>query len=178
MKKIGGEAGIRTRGTEYIPYNGLAIRRFRPLSHLSAISRPRTSFPRAPDYDRGIAAPQAFRHALSSPGRRTLLTFQIARATIRTRFTDPQSSGKSSAVDGSSGGRKPVHGAGSSSRKVPESDCPGKAVRGFSLDWFSIGLVFHWAGFLLDECLLVASDTPSDRPESCLNYAPISWFEG
>ena len=32
----GGEAGIRTLGTGFSPYNGLANRRFRPLSHLTA----------------------------------------------------------------------------------------------------------------------------------------------
>jgi hypothetical protein len=32
----GGEAGIRTLGTGLSPYNGLANRRFRPLSHLTA----------------------------------------------------------------------------------------------------------------------------------------------
>src|SRR5687767_12853520 len=35
-KRIGGEAGIRTLGTGLSPYNGLANRRFRPLSHLTA----------------------------------------------------------------------------------------------------------------------------------------------
>ncbi len=30
-----GEGGIRTRGTRMNPYNGLANRRFQPLSHLS-----------------------------------------------------------------------------------------------------------------------------------------------
>src|SRR4051812_4795406 len=34
--KVGGEAGIRTLGTGLSPYNGLANRRFRPLSHLTA----------------------------------------------------------------------------------------------------------------------------------------------
>ncbi len=34
--KAGGEAGIRTRGAGVTPLNGLANRRFRPLSHLSA----------------------------------------------------------------------------------------------------------------------------------------------
>ncbi len=33
--KTGGEAGIRTLGTGVSPYNGLANRRFRPLSHLT-----------------------------------------------------------------------------------------------------------------------------------------------
>ncbi len=33
--KENGEAGIRTRGTGMTPYNGLANRRFQPLSHLS-----------------------------------------------------------------------------------------------------------------------------------------------
>jgi hypothetical protein len=32
---IGGERGIRTPGTPFQAYNGLAIRRFQPLSHLS-----------------------------------------------------------------------------------------------------------------------------------------------
>jgi hypothetical protein len=35
-REIGGEAGIRTLGTGISPYNGLANRRFRPLSHLTA----------------------------------------------------------------------------------------------------------------------------------------------
>lgn len=34
--KTGGEAGIRTLGRGLSPYNGLANRRFRPLSHLTA----------------------------------------------------------------------------------------------------------------------------------------------
>ena len=34
--QAGGEAGIRTLGTGFSPYNGLANRRFRPLSHLTA----------------------------------------------------------------------------------------------------------------------------------------------
>ena len=34
--KVGGEAGIRTLGTTLRSYNGLANRRFRPLSHLTA----------------------------------------------------------------------------------------------------------------------------------------------
>ena len=34
--QTGGEAGIRTLGTAFEPYNGLANRRFRPLSHLTA----------------------------------------------------------------------------------------------------------------------------------------------
>ena len=36
LAKAGGEAGIRTLGTGLSPYNGLANRRFRPLSHLTA----------------------------------------------------------------------------------------------------------------------------------------------
>ena len=35
IREINGEAGIRTRGTGITPYNGLANRRFQPLSHLS-----------------------------------------------------------------------------------------------------------------------------------------------
>ena len=35
LRKSGGEAGIRTLGTGLSPYNGLANRRFRPLSHLT-----------------------------------------------------------------------------------------------------------------------------------------------
>ena len=34
--KDGGEGGIRTLGTVNKSYNALAVRRFRPLSHLSA----------------------------------------------------------------------------------------------------------------------------------------------
>ena len=38
-----GEGGIRTRGTSLTPYNGLANRRFQPLSHLSGkTSQPTT----------------------------------------------------------------------------------------------------------------------------------------
>ena len=33
-----GEGGIRTRGTSLTPYNGLANRRFQPLSHLSGLT--------------------------------------------------------------------------------------------------------------------------------------------
>jgi len=47
-----------------------------------------------------------------------------------------------------------------------------------SVPWFSVGLTSCWTDFLLDECLLVASDTPSDRPVSRLNCARSSWFEG
>jgi hypothetical protein len=36
MRVTGGEAGIRTLGRVLKPYNGLANRRFRPLSHLTA----------------------------------------------------------------------------------------------------------------------------------------------
>ena len=39
--KTGGEAGIRTLGTGLSPYNGLANRRFRPLSHLTARGFPK-----------------------------------------------------------------------------------------------------------------------------------------
>ena len=34
--EIGGEAGIRTLGTAFRPYNGLANRRLQPLGHLTA----------------------------------------------------------------------------------------------------------------------------------------------
>ena len=37
-----GEGGIRTPGTGLNPYNGLANRRFKPLSHLSKANRNRT----------------------------------------------------------------------------------------------------------------------------------------
>ena len=37
--KENGEGGIRTRGTGLIPYNGLANRRFQPLSHLSGVQQ-------------------------------------------------------------------------------------------------------------------------------------------
>ena len=37
--EVGGEAGIRTLGTTLRSYNGLANRRFRPLSHLTADSQ-------------------------------------------------------------------------------------------------------------------------------------------
>ena len=33
---LGGEAGIRTLGTAFRPYNGLANRRLQPLGHLTA----------------------------------------------------------------------------------------------------------------------------------------------
>jgi hypothetical protein len=36
LANTGGEEGIRTPGTGLSPYNGLANRRFRPLSHLTA----------------------------------------------------------------------------------------------------------------------------------------------
>ena len=36
--EIGGEAGIRTLGTGFSPYNGLANRRLQPLGHLTAWS--------------------------------------------------------------------------------------------------------------------------------------------
>ena len=35
LKTSGGEGGIRTLGTGFSPYNGLANRRIRPLCHLS-----------------------------------------------------------------------------------------------------------------------------------------------
>src|SRR6266496_945607 len=35
--KIGGEAGIRTLGTGFSPYNGLANRRLQPLGHLTVM---------------------------------------------------------------------------------------------------------------------------------------------
>ena len=35
-REIGGEAGIRTLGTAFRPYNGLANRRLQPLGHLTA----------------------------------------------------------------------------------------------------------------------------------------------
>ncbi len=38
-QESGGEAGIRTLGRDLNPYNGLANRRFRPLSHLTATSK-------------------------------------------------------------------------------------------------------------------------------------------
>jgi hypothetical protein len=37
LKTSGGEGGIRTLGTGFIPYNGLANRRIRPLCHLSGV---------------------------------------------------------------------------------------------------------------------------------------------
>ena len=42
--KIGGEAGIRTLGTGLSPYNGLANRRFRPLSHLTGRENPQRGY--------------------------------------------------------------------------------------------------------------------------------------
>ena len=39
MSRSGGERGIRTLGRGLNPYNALAKRRFRPLSHLSVCSR-------------------------------------------------------------------------------------------------------------------------------------------
>ena len=36
VMKSGGEGGIRTPGTGFSPYNGLANRRIQPLCHLSA----------------------------------------------------------------------------------------------------------------------------------------------
>src|SRR5262245_19707327 len=39
IRAVGGERGIRTLGTGFNPYNGLANRRFRPLSHLSPALR-------------------------------------------------------------------------------------------------------------------------------------------
>jgi hypothetical protein len=38
FSNTGGEAGIRTQDQGLSPDNGLANRRFRPLSHLSALS--------------------------------------------------------------------------------------------------------------------------------------------
>jgi hypothetical protein len=35
-RTCGGEAGIRTLGTGFSPYNGLANRRLQPLGHLTA----------------------------------------------------------------------------------------------------------------------------------------------
>ncbi len=35
-KMLGGEAGIRTLGRGFSPYNGLANRRLQPLGHLTA----------------------------------------------------------------------------------------------------------------------------------------------
>ena len=37
LSGVNGEVGIRTRGTGINPYNGLANRRFQPLSHLSRL---------------------------------------------------------------------------------------------------------------------------------------------
>jgi hypothetical protein len=37
MLRNGGEAGIRTLGTGFSPYNGLANRRLQPLGHLTAL---------------------------------------------------------------------------------------------------------------------------------------------
>ena len=42
--KDGGEAGIRTLGTGLSPYNGLANRRFRPLSHLTGVRDERRGY--------------------------------------------------------------------------------------------------------------------------------------
>ncbi len=36
MQESGGEGGIRTPGTRFSAYNGLANRRLQPLGHLSA----------------------------------------------------------------------------------------------------------------------------------------------
>ena len=36
LRLTGGEAGIRTLGTGFSPYNGLANRRLQPLGHLTA----------------------------------------------------------------------------------------------------------------------------------------------
>ena len=36
IERSGGEGGIRTLGTGFSPYNGLANRRLQPLGHLSA----------------------------------------------------------------------------------------------------------------------------------------------
>ena len=38
VMKSGGEGGIRTPGTRFSAYNGLANRRLKPLGHLSAAS--------------------------------------------------------------------------------------------------------------------------------------------
>ena len=37
LNTTGGEGGIRTPGTGFSPYNGLANRRLKPLGHLSAM---------------------------------------------------------------------------------------------------------------------------------------------
>ena len=45
-----GEVGIRTRDTDLTPYNGLANRRFQPLSHLSKMQRVMEAGPVLVDY--------------------------------------------------------------------------------------------------------------------------------
>jgi hypothetical protein len=40
QKSSGGEGGIRTPGTGFGPYNGLANRRLQPLGHLSVYKPP------------------------------------------------------------------------------------------------------------------------------------------
>ena len=45
VQKSGGEGGIRTLGTGFSPYNGLANRRIRPLCHLSGVRS--SSLPRS-----------------------------------------------------------------------------------------------------------------------------------
>jgi hypothetical protein len=40
LGEFGGEGGIRTPGTGFGPYNGLANRRLQPLGHLSVYNRP------------------------------------------------------------------------------------------------------------------------------------------
>ena len=39
-RESGGEGGIRTPGTSFSSYNGLANRRLQPLGHLSVYNRP------------------------------------------------------------------------------------------------------------------------------------------
>src|SRR3954454_13448429 len=41
--KVGGEAGIRTLGTTFRSYNGLANRRLQPLGHLTTLNLLRNS---------------------------------------------------------------------------------------------------------------------------------------
>src|SRR4051794_9890091 len=76
----GGEAGIRTLGTAFRPYNGLANRRLQPLGHLTAVVKcngnqqtrliaPTHHFvPRAPGTAPPIARPPA--RSRSPPSRR------------------------------------------------------------------------------------------------------------
>ena len=63
-----GEGGIRTHGTGYFPYNGLAIRRLKPLGHLSWCAAT-TSVYRPTD---GIQAKEPARFGQISPGSPTL----------------------------------------------------------------------------------------------------------